>query len=352
METRLNASGLGRRGPISDWVTMPSALTGASLTYLIPRRISEVARCLATRSKPSPDPYTAWALLPVLAHESGEFGSVHSGGQLGKMCIEAMTGRLVLKDVTDLVAYGPKLSEKNKGIRRELSFGGGPTASTSQMLYPPANLLPDLLADLSNFLSSDLSTLDPLEVSVLTGDYAVAMHPFTDGNGRWSRLLSIASGHLSGGTWESMVAAALRKRGWGSVKHLLLSARHQGLDKYLSLAHSFENSLYSQFNEKRLFAISKDIVSLLAPNGSPEGWALYLLERLLWFGSLDASWIRQKLNCSSRKAEGLISGLEAASSGRLERSGGLLSAQGLLSRTLDVFDSTLVDLGSPPLKVP
>ncbi len=329
-------------GPMSDWVSLPSALTGSVLTYTIPRPIAELAAHLRTRVIPAPTrlPHAHWLLLPILADSDGEFGRSGKYSDLGQMHVAALTGKLKIASVCDLIEIGKRLDPRNLGIRKQISFGGGKSASVARFIYPPANVLPGLMSQLSEFLNTNLDDYVATEIAALVGNFAVDMHPFVDGNGRWSRLLTLAVGQRVSAAWEGIAVAALRKRGWSGVKGILRESSYKGFARYSELASQFESELYAKFDECGLIREMESIAEIISTGVRSQLVGAALLGELMWSGQLSGVRLRRVLNCSERKADGLLRDLSA-----LRADGGCcvpipcgLSCVPLFRRVAEAFD--------------
>jgi len=81
--------------------------------------------------------------------------------------------------------------DKAASYRAEQNWLRGPARGAAGVTYlpPPAELVPELMADLTTFANSAPLEVDPLLAASVASFGFVFIHPFTDGNGRLSRFL-------------------------------------------------------------------------------------------------------------------------------------------------------------------
>ncbi|MEZ0470476.1 Fic family protein [Luteimonas salinilitoris] len=199
-----------------------------------------------------------------------------------------------------------EITPKAMELRNEIVFSGSVVPSSAEIIYPPDDVLPELLRSLeAGFASEDIINLDPLLRSVIVGLYCVHIHPFLDGNGRWSRLMASYSAHQASDIWPAMAGVAFMN----SCKEMLAKkiwpeARIQGLRKYLELAVEFERALENELSTTGLIDLFDTFSRALVGGSVEKRKRIHLLGGMLISGVLPMAALRSTLNLSSRAAEG------------------------------------------------
>ncbi|MFC3815291.1 Fic family protein [Lysobacter sp. GCM10012299] len=191
------------------------------------------------------------------------------------------------------------------GFREENVFTGGRTAGDAAHLFPPHAALPELMAELDRVPQAAYADRNPLEVAAMIGFYGAHTHPFLDGNGRWSRLLALASGSLTG-DWESSALASvyLQCARDHLCEHVWPKMRLHGLQTYLDGARVFATETRMQLHERRLHAAAVRInghFKSLSPASAPFEACL---ADIYAEGRISLATIKDRFGMSDRKLGG------------------------------------------------
>lgn len=238
-----------------------SNLTNKPLKYFVPRRLTVLAKQYSVCPRSSISFINEDALALFIAREcSTRAGDLLDVEQMGRYSA-VISGGWSYTSTDDVISLAHQISKKNQSFRGEISFAGAFAASDAKILYAPHNLVKSLMDDLGVFLLEDNSGNDCVVVSALTGYYAVHVHPFTDGNGRLSRLLAAYAGGCSGSIMRAVINVAFQER----CKHyiadkLWVNLTSDGLERYLDACFEFEQIL---LNDKLFCARIKSLDSAI-----------------------------------------------------------------------------------------
>ncbi len=99
----------------------------------------------------------------------------------------------LLSDAHRLLLDGVRGAGKQPGeLRRSQNWIGGTRPGNAVFVPPPAQQVPELLADMERFIHATHQSLPPLVKVALVHLQFETIHPFLDGNGRIGRLLIAA----------------------------------------------------------------------------------------------------------------------------------------------------------------
>lgn len=156
-------------------------------------------------------------------------------------------------------------------------------ASTGETIYtpPPANDVPILMAELVTWLNTPLD-IHPVLISGIAQFQLVHIHPFLDGNGRTSRLLSTLSLYRSGYDFKRLFTISeYYDRDRASFYRAIQTVREQNLDmtgwlEYFVVGLSIQ---LTEVKKRGSHAIQKDILTKQYGLSERQSLALgYLLE--------------------------------------------------------------------------
>lgn len=318
---------IARNAPIGEHLIVRSQLTGLPLTYFVPYPITQLVAQLKPSSagtSVSP-PVALWLLVPFLCRRNCRVPGFIEPAMI-RAHAALMAGQMVLQSIEDLEGLAAGLDPKVKGLRQQICYAGGKTPSAAQRIYAPASDLPALMDSLVEFLQrSDLAQWDALETAVLVGEYAVRIHPFVDGNGRWSRVLTVWAGARSGDHWAGAAAAVFCKAAWEQAHPLLESVSNRGLAPYFETARMFSDSLYAAAAEQELVSDIERLVLILDTAITAPASKHRLLAEFLARGALREDVVQRGLACSKRKAAGVIDAIASIGVPWIRRSNATLS---------------------------
>lgn len=236
----------GANIPLGRFDVIPSAVTGAPLRYFTPDPLSLLlARCVGECSDEAPRPMDqAFVLLLARSAATDHSGSVNAS--YAKLVAQTALGHVRYIDSESILKLGSCISPRAREARQEIVFSGAVSASASKHVYPPYEALPTLLTSLADGLNCPPEGMDASVFAAVVGFFCVHVHPFLDGNGRWSRVLSTQAGALLKGSDSGVISAIFQSRFKHALAHSIWpSARLTGLKEYLQMAKSFEAALRS-----------------------------------------------------------------------------------------------------------
>jgi hypothetical protein len=295
-----------RDAPFGRHVTILSSVTGRPLTYFIPHPITELSSRLSpSRQRPAASSsVAAWLLTPFMCRRDGQTSGAVEPAMI-RAYARLMAGQIVISTKSDLIELAAGLEPQACQLRQQISYAGGRTPSAAQAIYAPASDLPTLMDSLAEFLKGDLEQKEASEVAALVSEYAIRVHPYVDGNGRWARLLTAYAGTRSGDLWAGVATAVFRKTGWDVARTTLDRASHYGLVPYFDAARRFSMALYASLDNRGLCANIEQFVALLNSVISLPIHRYRLLAEFLARGSLHEDILQRGLACSQKKAAGI-----------------------------------------------
>jgi hypothetical protein len=214
-----------------------SRITGKVSTTFTPDPLpTMLARCAldrhATPAVAHPDP-----LLLVRAVATRQ-GSVDPA-------MIALLARILLRppgllDGDALRAVSPTCTSR---MRAHLGFLRVRVASQADV-FADAALVPERFGQLATGIATAPANFHPAVFAACIGFNATHLHPFRDGNGRWSRSVVVLASHHRKDAFAGMAHAALLARGKARlVARCWPAARKAGLRDYLARCVAFEHDL-------------------------------------------------------------------------------------------------------------
>lgn len=171
----------------------------------------------------------------------------------------------LLREMHALLLAGGRGASKAPGeFRRSQNWLGGTRPGNATFVPPPHEMVPDLMADLEQFLHDETTYTPPLLKAAVAHVQFETIHAFLDGNGRLGRLLITLSLGSDGVLQEpSLYLSLYFKRNRATYYDLLQRVRTEGaweawLDFFLEgvretgqQAHATARALVRLFDEDR-----------------------------------------------------------------------------------------------------
>jgi len=297
-----------------------SGINGQPLRYFVPDTLPELLqRCSGfkhERECGKNDVPMALTLARAAARRriAGKVDEV----QARRFC-DLIIGARAYASADAMKRLGIEISSRNHGLREEIVYAGGTIPSAAKIIFAPHGYVPALFDSLSEGLDAITFDDDAGLTAAVTGFFCVSMHPFLDGNGRWSRLIAVEAGMRAGFIASAMSSAVFQN----AAKQELADdvwprTRHSGLREYLELSLRFEKSLLAQLAERGIARASDAIWSQLKQ--SVRG-RLALQEAALGLFAgqrLAIGRLRELCGASERAMNGMIERLLHESGGLLE----------------------------------
>lgn len=310
-----------------------SLITGKPLRYFIPDPLPDLlARC-DVPCRPTRGTYEPYvSLMFVRAASRRGLGGEVDTNQALRYC-EVISGRKTYQTSTQLMELGRQISPGNKGLRQEIIFSGASVASEATHIFSPYPILPQLMDSLVEVLSEGRSETDASVLSAIVGFYCVHMHPFLDGNGRWSRLIAASATASAGNAVPAMIGAVLQNTCKAELADQVWpSVRSNGARDYLNCALRFEDELTDILLEHGLFETVGALNAELKKASRNSRDFQSIVAAAYGRGSLSVGWMRATLGMSSRAFTGLVEKLLLIGNGAIELSREFLNIEPLLAR--------------------
>lgn len=290
---------------------LPIVLAGTDqvVEYFLPAQLQE----LRDDSGQSPQPLDRGtladlAMLPV-ALRSYRVGSVDVRGMDSDGAPFVLNGRpaeiwnllgspLLPVDAQQLSRIRRALGLPEAALRQALSWVGGANPSEAWLIPPPVSAIPTLLADL--FAAANRADLSKTALLPLLAYQMLHIHPYSDGNGRTTRLLV----WLLGNQWGLSAT--------GVALSTLLTTRQDLVAEQFHRVRLGDTARYLQFVGEAAArwqaaapAFSSQLQALLhrALEPAPESRRLQLSRALLCFGRLDVPILCAVLGAARSLAE-------------------------------------------------
>lgn len=261
--------------PVGRFDAIQSSLTGKLLRYFTPNPLPDLIRewgkTTAPPSRLTDENDTAIALLlmrPAAAHALTSSYDLHQAQRFG----EVIFGRLQAESPTDLISLGTAISPKVGGLREEIVFSGGPNASHAKHIFAPYGVLLEQIEYFSRGIKTVPSAIDPGVGANIVGFCGAHLHPFTDGNGRWSRLLAAQTARRARNPAAGLLSAAFQS--WCKeflTQEIWPASRHEGLELYLDIGKQFETAALGALRASEAPTAARRVLALIKSHAPSAG---------------------------------------------------------------------------------
>lgn len=317
-----------------------SGITGKSLAFYTPKPFDVLleqycrlpSRLGPTNSTPEERPITP-LLLRTVAQNRDRTVDVAQARRL----FDASTSKPPFEQIGDFVAVAKSISGLT-GFRSEIVFAGGKTSSQAKQIFAPCAAIPALLEPLRAEMARSRSVIDVTSLAAIIGFYCIHVHPFVDGNGRWTRIIAIAAGSIKGDPFSAALNAAFLTVCSADLIHGVWPiAKVSDLARYLELSHDFDRNVRSSPDWLEIvdsFATFDQRLRRLLRSRSQYS---SVARELYTASTIPLEKLRQQAGVSRRVIDGLM---EADTNGRTAAClvNGAVSISATLDRVIKVID--------------
>lgn len=302
--------------PCGQYISVPSGVTGKPLRYFIPDSLgSLLERCRMSRgcTKLGHDDLFMGLLL---AREASKYGrnKIVDVAQAARFCQLIVGPARQYKTVHNLIELGRSVSNRSCGLRNRMVFSGSNSASAAQHIYAPYSAVPELMSALAEGINGDLSPFEPAVAMSLIEYFAVHVHPFDDGNGRWARLVATSVGMKIGSSLQVMASATfhnlLKKELADTVWP---TCANSGMRRYLEMSLAFECEFLRQMAAAGILTSIQKFNNEILATTKKQHSTRHVLSLIFSDGNIGLDRFRSMLGISNRVFEGAMERISATS---------------------------------------
>ncbi|WP_111266767.1 Fic family protein [Marilutibacter maris] len=296
--------------PTGRSVHIPSGITKRPIHYFIPDALRDLLMRCEVGSESAgtgmDEEVHAAALLYLVARRG--YAGVRNPAQAG-LLFDLLWQAPPIDTVADLDTIAARVDRKAQAIRQQIVFTGSPVASEALHVYAPHEAVPELMAQLVDGIALDATGVSAVDRVAVLGFFCVHAHPFRDGNGRWTRALTLAVERrslvttMAAMSFQTVCMQALAERIWPQ-------ARVQGLRAYLEVCAAYTDRLLETYRESSAFQVVRCVDDALRRVAKDRAKLRRLARCLFVTGRLAEGEVKQVLGVSSRVAGGLLQSLE------------------------------------------
>jgi hypothetical protein len=276
------------------------------LTYFCPHPLRTlIADTLARDDKDSAVSPVGAGLGMLLVRYLLRYGLLPTVAGSSYASFEPFLRPKVPRSEADFMALASAVLGRSQHFREAISFSGGASPSSASHIYPPHQEVARLFAELPVFFQGDWRGYAAMDVAAMVFYYALSMHPFANGNGRWARQVAISAAAKAGDVWSAAVLLTLFSNRETQLIDTWRQAQDQGLSTYLQMCRTARRRLVDHAEG---FGASWSLLSmharLVERCGHREAEKVY--GTLLVDGIVDSERLVVLLECSKKKANGVL----------------------------------------------
>lgn len=305
-----------------------SAVTGRAFNYFAPDPLPKlIERLPVSNGTHRQDEYTQGSSLLLLRSLCSRGGLVPVDMRQAALASSLILGRHQLRTTEDFLSLARHVSSKSATLREEIVFSGGPSASLASMVYAPSGLVPGLVQSIGEGISM-ARACDPVLAASVAGFFCTHVHPFLDGNGRWSRLVAIAAGN---GAFPAVCATLFQALCLPFLAdHVWPQARQFGLRHYLQLSASFHQRLVEELSRCSALPVARQLFEVAKASARTASALDDSCRAIFLSGAIEVNRVRRTHGLSKKSAEGFLSRLDIAGHGWIDFEQGRVSTHRLL----------------------
>lgn len=302
--------GRGLDRPTGQYIHIPSGITHEPIRYFIPDPLQELLmRCPPVSLQGSPDDndeIQAAAFLRLVARRG--YAGISDPGQ-ASLLFDLLWQAPSIETMADVHALATLIDHRAQDIRRQIVFTGSRVASEAVHVYAPHEAVPELMEQLLEGIRFEAREISAVDWVSVFGFFCVHAHPFRDGNGRWTRALTLAVERrslvttMAAMSFQTMCMQQLAEDIWPLT-------RTQGLSDYLAASRAYTDRLLMAYRNSTAFASIQGMSDALRRRAYAKPKLRALARRLFVEGRLEVGKTRQLLGASVRVVDGLFQALE------------------------------------------
>lgn len=299
----------GTYTPIGWRATTPSYIEGHNLEYFTPYPFSEllgkVKCCSQVRFEPLNDGLDSYLFAALIddtisrrRNQAASANLIRPDSQTKSIDDNRMKHRI---DVPSLIDFAEQVLGQHQAMLRDQAV----YTKGRSLVYAREDLLQELLQDYADTLNSGPQNKDKAAFLILAQMTMLLIHPFLDGNGRYTRalLLSLGAQHHCLGTAAMLTGIQWWNREW--FNDTITAARNRGLNFYIDAMVTRLKRAEDQIASRNIsLTISNFLAALQMAAGSQKS-ARRLVDSIVATGEIESTSIAATLCCSDRKANGV-----------------------------------------------
>lgn len=329
--------------PAASEIAVPSSITGNILRFHTPIRLSELLARAACQEPASSPTFGRWLQLALLVLASRRGASRESDlAQLSRLR-DIQESRRSLSSTADLLALAFEIDARNKGLREATAYAGGPTSSQAHLIYTPHSAIGPLFEDLAKCSAMPDPGVDGGAATSITMFFCTHLHPFIDGNGRWSRIVALSMGAKS--SFPAALGALIYQQSilHGSANDVWEDVRRFGLRTYLDRSSRYVKHLCQDLLGAEMEAVAEALGQAIVARSRNPSHAKSVFARLL-LGPVSVASLKKDLGLSERSALGLLNDLTSRNGSLVRVDAHSVSARQFIDELAKLSENSLQHL--------